>query len=120
MSNAFIIAEDLPIATTSLIDLRILLILTLPQIKHIVEFIASTSQGYFVGKVVDIEKLSPTHRTCVGKFLSKIPSDELIIKSNSSEGILSSLKMSCIFISRNFLKLHIYHLLLFHLHLKTY
>ena len=80
MSNKFIISEKSPI-TTFLRDLRILLILTLPQMKHIVEFIASASQGYFDGKVVDIEKLSPTHRTCIGKFLSKSTWDEdLLLK----------------------------------------
>ena len=75
MSNKFIISEKSPI-TTFLRDLHIVLILTLPQMKHIVEFIASASQGYFDGKVVDIEKLSPAHRTCIGKFLSKSTWDE--------------------------------------------
>lgn len=75
MSNKFIISEKSPI-TTFLIELHILLLLTLPQIKHIVEFIASASMDNFKGKVVNIEKLSPTHRTSISKFLSKSPWDE--------------------------------------------
>jgi len=75
MSNKFIISEKSPI-TTFLIEIRILLLLTLPQIKHIVEFIASASMDNFDGKIVDIEKLSPTHRTSISRFLSKSPWDE--------------------------------------------
>ena len=78
MSTKFIIAEKSPI-TKFLIKLHICLLLTVPQIKHLVEFIASASQGYFDGKVVDIEKLSPSHRTCIGKFLSKSPWDEDLV-----------------------------------------
>lgn len=80
MSNKFIIAEKSPI-TTFLSELHILLLLTLPQFKHIVEFIASASQEYFDGKVVNIDKLSSTHRTCIGKFLSKSPwNEDLVLK----------------------------------------
>ncbi|WP_333861947.1 hypothetical protein [Clostridium sp.] len=78
MSNKFIIAEKSPI-TTFLRELHILLLLTLPQIKHIVEFIASASQNHFDGKVVDIKKLSPSHRTCISEFLSKSPWNEDLV-----------------------------------------
>lgn len=60
MSNKFIIEERLLI-TTFLNELHILIFLTLSQIKHIVEIIASTSQEHFDGKIVDIEKPSQNH-----------------------------------------------------------
>jgi len=81
MSNKFIISEKSPI-TTFLRELHILLLLTLPQIKHIVEFIASSSKDNFHGKVVNIEKLSPSHRTSIGKFLSKSSwNEKLVLKA---------------------------------------
>jgi transposase len=58
-----------------LIVLRLTLLLTKPQLDHLASLIVSAVQGGFDGKMKNIPELSMrnSHRTSIGKFLSKSP-----------------------------------------------
>jgi hypothetical protein len=65
----------------TLLDLDI--ILTVPQLKHVVAFMNAMILKGFNGKVNDVADLtSHRHRTCIGKFLDKSPwQEQLVLKS---------------------------------------
>ncbi|MCB2314105.1 hypothetical protein LGL55_23975 [Clostridium tagluense] len=58
-----------------IIEIKILLYLTLPQVKHICAFMFGTVGRSYNGKVSRIPetRYSVRHRTSVGNFLSKSP-----------------------------------------------
>ena len=65
----------------TLLDLDI--ILTEPQLKHIIAFMNAMILKGFNGKVNDVADLtSHRHRTSIGKFLDKSPwQEQLVLKS---------------------------------------
>ena len=61
-----------------IIEMGLLLYLTLPQLKHICEFLFGTVGRCYNGKVSHISEncYSSTYRTSIGMFLSKSPWNE--------------------------------------------
>ena len=83
MPNNESITENLKIRKF-LIMLRIIFILTNPQIAHVCSIIEAATQKGFRGKIVDITELllESKHRTSIGKFLSsKAWREELVLKA---------------------------------------
>jgi Transposase DDE domain len=64
-----------------LIELKITLYLTTPQIHHLILFINSMVTKGYCGKVTDVSDFMPVrHRTNIGKFLSESPWDENFVE----------------------------------------
>jgi|GEM_PF-2669998 len=64
-----------------LIELKMTLYLTTPQIHHLILFINSIMTKGYCGKVTDVSDFMPVrHRTNIGKFLSESPWDENFVE----------------------------------------
>ena len=76
MFNNSIVTKSSPIYKF-LIELKITLYLTTPQIHHLILFINSMVTKGYCGKVTDVSDFMPVrHRTNIGKFLSESPWNE--------------------------------------------
>jgi len=80
MFNNSIVTKSSPIYKF-LIELRITLYLTTPQIHHLILFINSMVTKGYCGKITDVSDCMPVrHRTNIGKFLSDSPWNEDFIE----------------------------------------
>ncbi len=76
MFNNSIVTKSSPIYKF-LIELRITLYLTTPQLHHLILFINSMVTKGYCGKITDVSDFMPVrHRTNIGKFLSDSPWNE--------------------------------------------
>lgn len=68
------------------------IILSTPQLKHVVAFVSAMVLKGFNGKVNDVSDLtSHRHRTCVGTFLNKSPWDEELVLKSLQEHVIGTI-----------------------------
>lgn len=95
MFNSLIIQGSSKIIKfVTLLDLDI--ILTNPQLKHVIAFICAMVLKGYNGKVTDVAELLPhKHRTSIGKFLDKSPwKEDLVLKALKQHVIKRIWKLS--------------------------
>lgn len=91
MFNNSIVSKSSPIYKF-LFDLNITLLLTTPQIHHLILFISAMVTKGFIGKISDVSDLMPMrHRTNIGKFLSKSPWNEKLLERALKKHVLKQI-----------------------------
>lgn len=88
MFNNSIVSKSSPIYKF-LFDLNITLLLTTPQLHHLILFLSAMVTKGFGGKINDLAELMPVrHRTNFGKFLSKSPWNEKLLEQALKKHVL--------------------------------
>jgi adenosine/AMP kinase len=89
-NNLIVIGSSKIIKYINKLDLDI--ILTKPQLRHVIAFISAMVLKGYNGKVSDVSDLTAhRHRTCIGYFLNKSPWEEKLVLKSLKEHVIESM-----------------------------